>query len=262
MVSRPMVDETLIQPEESIGGEFIRREPLPPATPVRVKVFGRRSPSRAPSIVGEPELESTPEKPRTAGVVSPQVKATQQVSSEIQKLGEQAEKRERAAALAGAGLAVFQTVSGIVQAQSRYKQLSSKARLNIQLAQFQAAEARAFGKEAALREETKGVSRGQDILLALAAQGQDVQGALAQGQQRGEELFGFMNAMQIENNAIREALGYEQQALLYESDIRQAAIERDTAILDSILSGVVEGVTPFVPERGLRYRGGRIGERT
>lgn len=137
----------------------------------------------------------------------------------------------------GSLLGVASAVGNIINAQSQYNQIEAKARLNIQLAGHQAAEAISIGKEQALREESKGISRGKSALLAAAVQGQDVSGALATSLQRNEEIFGAANAMQAEVNSIRQAFGYRAQQIQYQSEVSQAKSARNSAVATSVLQG-------------------------
>lgn len=135
----------------------------------------------------------------------------------------------------GAGAIALKAGLEILNANSKMRQIQEKAKHNIMLANFQAAEIEAIGKEQALKAETKGIKRGEQSLLAAAAQGQEVQGGIAQSSQRGEETIGLINAMAIESNAIRKAFGYRSQASLLQLESDLAEVQRDREVVGSLL---------------------------
>jgi len=133
----------------------------------------------------------------------------------------------------------------ILNADFKFQQISSKARMNQMLASFQQGEIFQAGKSQALRAESEGFARGEQALLAAAAQGQETTGGIAQSGQRAEELFGILRASMIETNAIRKIMGLEQQKALQEHEVNLAKIERDASIATSALSGIAGGAMAF-----------------
>lgn len=140
-----------------------------------------------------------------------------------------------------AGLDILEGAAGALNEYFKFSQISAKAKTNIMLANYQADQALSLGKDAALREETKGFARGEQALLAAAAQGQEVSGGIARSAQLSEELYGVYNAMAIESNAIREAYGYKSQALMIKGEVDLAKIQRDLNISSSLISGATRG---------------------
>ena len=73
-------------------------------------------------------------------------------------------------------------------------------------------------------------------ILAMAAQGQDVSGAGVQRIAGSYEAMAEQNAMQLEINGIKEALGFELEEVNYNFQVANAKINRDTTILSSALN--------------------------
>lgn len=141
-------------------------------------------------------------------------------------------KMQKKLALAKAGV-------GILNAQIEFSQIESKGKTNIMLANAQFNESLNIGRQQALRAETQGFARGEQAVLSAVAQGQDASGGIAQSAQLAEETLGILNAAQIENNAIRQAYGFKQEAALTQHDINLAEINRNAQIATSALSGAI-----------------------
>ena len=129
-----------------------------------------------------------------------------------------------------------------MNANSAYGALSSSARLNIMESRRLANDAIARGKQRSLEARAEGMQAGESALLALAAQGQDVQGANAQKVQGSLEDIGLYNGLQEEIQGIREALGYDLEEVSINFQLEQAEIERDSTILSS---GLQLGATAY-----------------
>jgi hypothetical protein len=127
----------------------------------------------------------------------------------------------------------------VMNANNAYNAASGQAQLNIMQARNQAADALYRGRQAAMDRQSEGYQAGQDSLLAMAAQGQDVGSAGVQKIQGSYEAIGLFNAMQEEINSMREALGYELEEINYGYQLDQALIARDNAIFGSALNTAV-----------------------
>lgn len=205
--------------------------------PIRTDFVTRQIDERDINVIGAGKIKPAKVEAKPAKAVTPAATAASiSTTSGVDKVGGStlSEKDFKTARLGAAGL---QTIAGILNATSQFSQVKSRARLNIMLASHQESAVIASGKGKALREETKGISAGEDAALALVAQGQEFTGNLASKAKQTEELFGAFNAMQVEINSLREAYGLKAQQALFESDIRQGKIARDAAIFDSVLSG-------------------------
>lgn len=158
------------------------------------------------------------------------------VPSDSQRLVDAAEtqttilENRQNAQVAIAGARLF---ANVMNAQSQYATIAQNSRTNIFLANQSAADAISRGKQQSLAAESQGRSQGDMAKLALAAQGQDVQGAGVGKIVAGQEAVGIYNGMIAEMNASREALGYEQEAIQYMGRIEQAEIQRNFSILSS-----------------------------
>ena len=133
-----------------------------------------------------------------------------------------------------------QTSAEIVDAFAEYRNIEANGRENIMLANSQFNEVMSLGKQASFDAETKGFVRGENATLNAAAQGQSVQGGIAQSAQRAEETLGILNAITIETNAIRKAYGFERQAIMTAHQIEVAKLNRNNKLITSALSGAAE----------------------
>jgi len=131
-------------------------------------------------------------------------------------------------ALAGVGFA-----TDILNANSAYQTVKGQAQLNIIQSRNQAADSLFRGRQAQSDAQSGGYNAGQDALLAMAAQGQAVDGAGVQRIQGSFEAMGIMNGMREEVNSLREALGFELEQINYEYQVEQARVARNNAVIGS-----------------------------
>lgn len=135
-----------------------------------------------------------------------------------------------------ASIAGAKFFADILNANSAYNAVAGQAQLNIIQTRNQAADALYRGRQAQTEAQSEGRLAGEKAMLAMAAQGQDVSGSAVQKIQGSYEAIGIFNGMQEEINSVREALGYKLQEVAYDYQIRNAAIERQSAILGSALN--------------------------
>lgn len=162
------------------------------------------------------------------GEVTPEQQSANALS-EIAK--QQKEAKRNQAVLAGAKFFM-----DMQNAQSAYAAHSAATQMNIMNSKMQARDALARGRQRALEERQRGEAVGNEALLALAAQGQDVSGANAQSVESSYEAIGAYNALMEETNSIREALGFELEEVALDYELEQRRIERDTTIISSALN--------------------------
>lgn len=199
------IEGTFTAPQDDFRPEFF--VPEQPRSPISVNVFN-------------PAREDIPLSDGTL------------TERNIDRQTEIMENRNKAqAAIAGARF-----FTDVMNAQSQYIAVSEKAKTNIFLAHQSAADAISQGKQAALQLESQGRQRGDSAKLAMAAQGQDVQGEGVERVVEGQEAVGVYNAMIAEINASRQALGFEQEAVQYESQIEMAELQRNYSIFSSALN--------------------------
>lgn len=124
----------------------------------------------------------------------------------------------------------------IMNATTQYRNVEGATRFNILQSKNQAADAIYRGRQAGMAETSAAKSQAEDATLALAAQGQDVQGAGVSKIVNSYEAIGAQNAALAESNAMREALGYEldQVSQNYQLDI--AKINRNQQYISSALN--------------------------
>jgi hypothetical protein len=147
--------------------------------------------------------------------------------------------KNRQLAFMQAGAQLF---ADVFNANSAYNAVAGEARLNIIQTRNQAADALYRGRQARMEAESEGRQAGESALLAMAAQGQDVQGSAVQKIQGSYEAMGVFNGMREEINAVREALGYELQEIAYGYQVRNAAIARESAIIGSAINFAASGI--------------------
>jgi hypothetical protein len=134
-------------------------------------------------------------------------------------------------ALSGAKFA-----ADIMNAQLQYNQIVGQAQFNIQMARNQAKDSLYRGRLAASQAQSQGRAASDQAILAMAAQGQDVSSAGVQRIAGSYEAISEQNAMQLEINAMREALGFELEVVNYNFQKNSAKINRDMTILSSALN--------------------------
>jgi hypothetical protein len=134
-------------------------------------------------------------------------------------------------ALAGAQFAI-----SVLNANAAYRQAQGTAQFNIQMARNQAKDSLFRGRQAASQAQSQGRAMSDQAILALAAQGQDVSGAGVQRVAGSYEAVAEQNAMQLEINGIKEALGFELEEVNYNFQVANAKINRDMTVLSSALN--------------------------
>lgn len=167
--------------------------------------------------------------PGDAGSVASVTSATQEQTATIQDIADKEAQSKTYLAAANFALTVM-------NAQSAYGAVSSAAQLNILEARRQGADSIERGGQRALEAQVEGQLAGEDALLALAAQGQDIQGANAQKVQGSLEDIGRYNALEEEINAIRESLGFDLEEVGINFQVDQAEIQRNSTILSAGLN--------------------------
>jgi hypothetical protein len=178
--------------------------------------------------------ETLPEvyQPNTSGVIKAQDLPKTEGDKIVGALEEQTKQAGRAQ-LALAGASFF---ADVLNANSAYATVQGQAQMNILQARNQAADAISRGRQAQLDAQSEGYQAGQSALLAMAAQGQDIQGAGVEKIQGSYEAMGIMNGMREEINSMREALGFKLEEVNYDYQVAQAGIGRKNAIIGSALN--------------------------
>ena len=134
----------------------------------------------------------------------------------------------------------------IMNASTQYRNIEGAARFSIMQSKNQAADALYRGRQAALDTQLEGVEQGQDAVLALAAQGQDVQGTGVQRIVRSYEAIAEQNAAIVEANAMREALGFELEQVATDYQLETARINRNQQYISSALNFGAQAAGAFV----------------
>jgi hypothetical protein len=141
------------------------------------------------------------------------------------------------------GIAVASFVVDVLNANSAYEAAKGQAGLNIMMARNQASDAIYRGRQAQFEQQSNGYSMGQDAQLAMAAQGQDVDGTGASKLSGSYEAMGYEAGAREMINAYREALGFDLEEINYNYQLENAKTARDMQIFGSALNA---GVTAAV----------------
>ena len=163
--------------------------------------------------------------PRTSGPTT-----DLQAQNEILRQSGEQYKQEKLA-VAGANFAL-----NIMNAQLQYNQVRGQAQFNIRMARNQAQDSLFRGRQAASQAQSQGRAASDQAILAMAAQGQDVSSAGVQRIAGSYEAIAEQNAMQLEINSIKEALGFQLEEVNYDYQVRNAEIGRDMTVLSSALN--------------------------
>jgi len=167
-----------------------------------------------------------------------QAEATRGIEEQMRENSQQATNARMSAA--GAGLFL-----DIMNANSKYEAVKGEAGLNIYLAQQSANDAIARGKTRANMRVSEGMQQGEQALVYLAAQGLDVNSVGADRIAASQEAMGLYNGMMEEINSHREAMGYELEEVQLNYMVRQAEVERDTAVLGGIINFGANALVAF-----------------
>lgn len=124
----------------------------------------------------------------------------------------------------------------VMNAESAYSSFENSAILNIQNKRMQANDAIQRGRERAFEAEQEGRRLSDDVLIRMAAQGQDVSGLATESLQKSYEAVAAQNALQEETNSIREALGYQLEEVSINYELDQRKTQRDMSIISSALN--------------------------
>jgi len=133
------------------------------------------------------------------------------------------------------GLTVGGTIWNAVQTHRAGKKQDEQAQFNAAIAEEQATDAIARGKEEEDRYRAQVRSRIGTTRAAFASQGVDVGSGSAVDVQADQAYLGELDALQIRNNAAREAWGYRVEATNYRDAGRNARSAAKSQIIGSIL---------------------------
>lgn len=157
---------------------------------------------------------------------------------------------------------VVGVVGGMKQgeaAESAAASQSSELRQNSMFANDAAAEAKARGRYDADIQRMRTQQMIGTQRAAGAASGGDVNAGSLAEMQDDTAMLGELDALTIENNAAREAYGYKVQAIQGLSNARAVMLGGKKAKQDSILGGVMSGVSGAAGGMGGGGGGGMSG---
>lgn len=149
----------------------------------------------------------------------------------------------------GATSSLFLAGTSIIAAQGEARAFETQARfssemnaINKRRAELAAEDALKRGDKAkaAHLQKVKGFSGAQKV--ALAAQGVALDKGSAADIQEDTQMLGYEDALTIQNNAFREALGYGQQAQAYATQGAMAQIEGASRASSTMLTGGMRGI--------------------
>lgn len=194
--------------------------------------YGGRRSRRSRGATGEnaaPDEIGGSTRSQTAGKVFAGARAAKGATK-----GASAKGASAKGASARGALDIFEASADIADAYIEFTSISEAAKTNIMLAEQDIGAIMASGKGEAARAENRGQSRGQDALLGAALQGQAIQGNLARSLQEEEELYGIMEGLELEIDALRQAHGVRQEIILIEGDVAAARRRRNSKVANGI----------------------------
>lgn len=154
----------------------------------------------------------------------------------------------------GLGLAVGGTVWNAIQTHRAGKKQEEQAQYNAAIAEAQAQDAIARGKQ---DEDRYRASIRQNIgsaRAAYAAQGVDVGSGSAAEVQGDIAYLGELDALQLRNNAAREAWGYRVEARNYLDQGRNARTAARNQIIGSVLGTAGQVATTVAATRNAKAK--------
>lgn len=134
---------------------------------------------------------------------------------------------------------------GIINANSKYSQITSQNNFNIHMAEIQAEQVQSSSKFNQLREQTKGESRANQSRLSAVAQGQSARGDLANTAASNEDVYAAQNMMNMEINSMRQIFGLQSKVRMMQSENAAAEINRDAEMAHAIIGGVTGVATAY-----------------
>jgi len=147
---------------------------------------------------------------------------------------------QKVGAQADIAAGVLKSIGGVINANSKYSQISNRNSFNIQMAEIQEMQVASDTQTRILREGTKGKARGQNAQLAAVAQGQSANGDLARTAMSNEDVYAAENQMAIEINSARQIFGLQTQERQLRSDTSMAEINRDLEMSQAIAGGALD----------------------
>ena len=219
-----------------------------PSKPSATPLGGSRTPGLSDiEVVEDPALEvgksaqgpqgaTEPGPASIEQIISPETSALSKVDTAIQDATAFEKEKEARGFQAKTLLAAAKFGLDVMNAQSAYGAIQGAAQLNILEARRQGFDALERGKQRDLEAQVEGQIVGEQTVLALAAQGQDISSAGVEKARSSVQDIGIYNGLQEEMDSIREALGFdlEEVAINYQVDL--ADIERQATILSSGLN--------------------------
>jgi len=182
------------------------------------------------------EVVTTAEGPKPTGLTE---KFSKSLDLTIEDL-EESKRLQTIGASADMAAGVMKAVGGVINANSKYSQTINRNNFNLQMAEIQSLQIASDTRSKMLKEQTKGVARGQNAQLAAVAQGQAAGGDLATTAMSNEEVYAAENMMALEINSMRQIFGIETQKRMIESSSRMAEISRDMEVTQAISGGAMD----------------------
>ncbi len=231
-----------------LGGESLQMQPLEiegispiPANRGLTSPVRRRFSSGSVVDSGRTEGKNVPAVPKTVTeVMQEEGQANRDLITKLDEKNARSYRNEKLL-LAGAQFGL-----DIMNASTQYRNVEGQARFAIMQSKNQAADALYRGRQAALETQSQGTAQGEEALLALAAQGQDVQGSGVQRVVRSYEAIAEQNAAVVEANAMREALGFELDQIATDYQLENARINRNQQYISSAFTLGAQAAGAFV----------------
>ena len=129
----------------------------------------------------------------------------------------------------------------IVNSYYKYNSIKIDNNANILQANKALMELQSDAAYAKLREQTKGKSRGDSAKMSAVARGQSSSGDNAQVASNAEDVYALQQMAMIDVNAMRQAIGLDNQIVQLETSTKMARARRNTEMAGSVASMAITG---------------------
>ncbi len=181
--------------------------------------------SRSPGILGDPQVENNP---------NPNM---QKEKDTLAKAAKDLENTKNARV----ALQYLKDGSDMVNAYYKYQSVKVDNNANILAANKALMELESDAAYAKLREQTKGQSRASNAMMSAVARGQSASGDIAATSANIEEVYALQQMALIDVNAMRQAIGLENQIIQLGTSTTMARYQRNASMASSLSSMAITG---------------------
>lgn len=191
--------------------------------------------TRAPGILGNPQIAEASRAPGIGAIEQVENNPTANMELEKRNLDKRMEELEKTQS-ARTALTFLKDGTNIVNSYYKYQSIKADNQANIMQANKALMELESDAAFAKLRQQTQGESRGKTARMSAVARGQSSTGDVALSAVSNEEIYAIQQMALIDVNAMRQAIGLENQITQLETSTIMARAQRNTDIANSIAS--------------------------